>query len=165
MEMESLQELLVEELKDIYNAESQLLKAMPRMAKKAKNRQLKTAFETHMKETEGQIERLGQVFEALGEKAKGKKCHAMEGLVEEAKEMMGEDMEDDVMDAALIAAAQKVEHYEIASYGTVRAWAQILGNKEAVRLLQQTLDEEGKTDKLLSKLAEENINIEAAQPN
>jgi ferritin-like metal-binding protein YciE len=165
MEMESLQELLVEELKDIYNAESQLLKAMPKMAKKAKNQQLKTAFETHMKETEGQIERLGQVFEALGEKAKGKKCHAMEGLLEEAKEIMGEDMEDDVMDAALIAAAQKVEHYEIASYGTVRAWAQILGNKQAVKLLQQTLDEEGKTDKLLSKLAEENINIEASQPN
>jgi ferritin-like metal-binding protein YciE len=165
MEMESLQELLVEELKDIYNAESQLLKAMPRMAKKTKNPQLRTAFETHMKETEGQIERLEQVFEALGEKAKGKTCHAMKGLLEEAKEIMGEDMEDDVMDAALIAAAQKVEHYEIASYGTVRAWAQILGNKQAVKLLQQTLDEEGKTDKLLTKLAEENINIEAAQPN
>ena len=165
MEMESLQDLLVEELKDIYNAEAQLLKAMPRMAKKAKNQQLKAAFETHMKETQGQVERLEQVFEALGEKAKGKKCHAMEGLLEEAKEMMGEDMEDDVMDAALIAAAQKVEHYEIASYGTVRTWAQLLGNKDVTKLLQQTLDEEGKTDKLLTKLAENNINIEAATPN
>jgi ferritin-like metal-binding protein YciE len=165
MEMETLQELLVEELKDIYNAESQLVKALPRMAKKASSDQLKQAFETHTKETQGQIDRLEQVFEALGEKAKGKKCHAMQGLLEEAKEMMGEDMEDDVMDAALIAAAQKVEHYEIASYGTVRAWAQILGNKEAVKLLQQTLDEEGKTDKLLTKLAESNINVEAARPN
>ena len=165
MEMESLQDLLVEELKDLYNAESQLLKAMPRMAKKAKNQQLKAAFETHMKETEGQIDRLEQVFEALGEKAKGKKCHAMQGLLEEAKEVMGEDMDDDVMDAALIAAAQKVEHYEIASYGTVRTYAQLLGNKEAARLLQQTLDEEGKTDKLLTKLAESSINIEAARPN
>ena len=163
MEMESLQDLMIEELKDIYNAENQLLKAMPRMAKKAKSQQLKAAFETHMKETEGQVKRLEQVFEALGEKAKGKKCHAMEGLLEEAKEMMGEDMEADVMDAALIAAAQKVEHYEIASYGTVRTYAQLLGNKEAARLLQQTLDEEGKTDKLLTEMAENSINVEAAQ--
>jgi ferritin-like metal-binding protein YciE len=165
MEMQSLQDLLVEELKDLYNAENQLVKALPRMAKKASNEQLRQAFETHLKETEGHVDRLAQVFEALGEKAKGKKCHAMEGLVEEAKEMMGEDMDDDVMDAALIAAAQKVEHYEIASYGTVRTYAQLLGNKEAARLLQQTLDEEGKTDKLLSKLAESSINVEAAQPN
>ena len=165
MEMETLQELLVEELKDIYNAEQQLLKAMPRMVKKATSAQLRRAFETHMKETEAQVGRLEEVFEALGEKAKGKKCHAMQGLLEEAKEMMGEDMDDDVMDAALISAAQKVEHYEIASYGTVRTWAQLLGNKQAARLLQQTLDEEGKTDKLLSQLAESGINIEAAQPN
>ena len=165
MEMESLQDLLLEELKDIYNAEGQLLKAMPRMAKKAKNQQLKAAFETHMKETEGQIDRLEQVFEALGEKPKAKKCLAMEGLIKEAKEMMGEDMDDDVMDAALISAAQKVEHYEIASYGTVRTYAKLLGNKDAARLLQQTLDEEGKTDKLLTKLAENGINIEAARPN
>ena len=164
MEMESLQELLVEELKDIYNAEQQLLKAMPRMAKKATSPELRRSFETHMKETEGQVERLEQVFESLGEKAKGKKCHAMQGLLEEAKEMMGEDMEDDVMDAALISAAQKVEHYEIASYGTVRTWAQLLGNKQAAKLLQQTLDEEGKTDKLLTQLAERTINIEAARP-
>ena len=165
MEMQSLQDLMVEELKDLYNAENQLVKALPRMAKKASNDQLRQAFETHLKETQGHVDRLEQVFEALGEKAKGKKCHAMQGLVEEAKEMMSEDMADDVMDAALIAAAQKVEHYEIASYGTVRTYAQLLGNKEAARLLQQTLDEEGKTDKLLSQLAERNINIEAARPN
>ncbi len=165
MEMQDLQMLMVEELKDLYHAEGQILKAMPKMVKKASDDELKRAFEQHMKETAGQIERLEQVFEALGEKAKGKKCHAMQGLLEEAKEIMGEDMEDDVMDAALIAAAQKVEHYEIASYGTVRAWAQILGNKQVAKLLQQTLDEEGKTDKLLTQLAEKNINVEAAQPN
>src|SRR5215213_3689531 len=160
MEMESLQDLLIEELKDIYNAESQLLKAMPRMAKKAKSQQLKSAFETHMKETEGQIDRLEQVFESLGEKAKGKTCHAMKGLLEEAKEMMGEDMDDDVMDAALIAVAQKIEHYEIASYGTVRTWAQHIGDEQTARALQQTLDEEGKTDKLLTEMAESTINVE-----
>ena len=165
MEMETLQDLLIEELKDIYNAEQQLLKAMPKMVKKASSPELQQAFTTHMKETEGQVQRLEQVFEALGEKAKGKKCHAMQGLLEEAKEMMGEDMEDDVMDAALIAAAQKVEHYEIASYGTVRSWANLLGNKQVVKLLQQTLDEETKTDKLLTKVAESSINVEAAQPN
>jgi ferritin-like metal-binding protein YciE len=126
---------------------------------------LKRAFQTHLKETENHAKRLEQVFKALGEKAKGKTCHAMQGLVEEAKEIMGEDMDEDVMDAALIAAAQKVEHYEIASYGTVRTYAQLLGNQEAARLLQQTLDEEGKTDKLLTKLAENGINVEAATPN
>src|SRR5688572_7752502 len=165
MEMESLQDLLLEELKDLYNAENQLIKAMPKMAKKASSPKLKQAFETHLKETQNQAKRLEQVFESLGERAKSKKCHAMEGLIEEGKEMMGEDMDEDVMDAALIAAAQKIEHYEIASYGTVRTYAQLLGNKEAARLLQQTLDEEGKTDKLLTQLAESSINIEAAQPN
>ena len=165
MEMASLQELLVEELKDLYNAEKQLIKAMPKMAKTASSPELKQAFQTHLKETENQAKRLEQVFDALGEKAKSKKCHAMEGLIEEGKEMMGEDMDDDVMDAALIAAAQKIEHYEIASYGTCRAYAQLLGNKEAARLLQQTLDEEGKTDKLLTQLAESSINVEAARPN
>ncbi len=161
MEMDNLRELLVDELKDIYNAEQQLTKALPRMSKKASHPQLKDAFDTHLRETEGHVDRLEQVFEALGEKAKGKTCAAMKGILEEGKEIMGEDMEDDVMDAALIAAAQKVEHYEIASYGTVRAWAQLLGEREAVKLLQQTLDEEGKTDKLLTKLAESTINVEA----
>jgi ferritin-like metal-binding protein YciE len=161
MEMDNLRELLVDELKDIYNAEQQLTKALPRMAKKASHPQLKNAFETHLRETEAQVDRLEQVFEALGEKAKGKTCAAMKGILEEGKEIMGEDMDDDVMDAALIAAAQKVEHYEIASYGTVRAWAQLLGERDAVKLLQQTLDEEGKTDKLLTKLAESTINVEA----
>ena len=165
MEMETLQDLMLDEIKDLYSAEQQLTKALPKMAKKASSPELKQAFETHLAETQGQIERLESVFEALGEKPKAKKCLAMEGLIKEAKEMMGEDMDDDVMDAALISAAQKVEHYEIASYGTVRTYAKLLGNKDAARLLQQTLDEEGKTDKLLTKLAESSINIEAATPN
>jgi ferritin-like metal-binding protein YciE len=161
MEGDNLKELLVEELRDIYNAEAQLTKALPKMAKKASNPQLRSAFETHLRETEGQIDRLERVFEELGEKARGKTCQAMKGLVEEGKEMMGEDFEDDVMDAALIAAAQKIEHYEIASYGTVRAWANILGEQQAAKLLQQTLDEEGATDKKLTQLAESSINVEA----
>ena len=164
MEMESLQELMMHELRDLYSAENQMLKALPKMVKKASNPQLKKAFETHLRETEVQIQRLEKIFEKLGKKPTGKKCAAMEGLVEEGKEMMGEDMEDDVMDAALISIAQKVEHYEIASYGTVRTWAQLLGDEQTAKALQQTLDEEGKTDKLLTELAESSINIEAAQP-
>ena len=164
MEMESLQELLVEEMRDIYNAEKQLLKALPKMAKTATNPQLRKAFETHTRETEGHVQRLEKAFEKLGKKASGKKCAAMEGLIEEGKEMMGEDMDEETMDAALIAIAQKVEHYEIASYGTVRTWAQQVGDEQLARVLQQTLDEEGKTDKLLTQLAE-NINVQAAQPN
>ena len=165
MEMETLQDLFVEELKDLYSAEAQLLKAMPKMVKKAQHPELKRAFETHMRETEGQIKRLDQVFEQLGAKSKGKKCLAMEGLVNEAKEHMSEDMDEDVMDAALIGMAQKIEHYEIAGYGTARTYAKLLGNREAARLLQQTLDEEGKTDKLLTQLAESSINLEAVEAN
>ena len=165
MEIDSLQELLIEEMRDLYSAENQLTKALPKMAKKASNPQLKKAFETHLKETENHAKRLQQIFDKLGKKPTGKKCAAMTGLVEEGKEMMGEDMEEDTMDAALISIAQKVEHYEIASYGTVRTWANLLGDEQTARLLQQTLDEEGKTDKLLSQLAESSINIEAARPN
>ena len=117
-------DLLLEQLKDIYNAEAQLTKALPKMAKKASSPELKQAFEKHLRETEGHIERLDQVFESLGEKAKGKTCAAMKGLVEEAKEIMEEDAEPNVLDAALIAAAQKVEHYEIAAYGTLATFAQ-----------------------------------------
>jgi len=163
MEIDSLQELLIEEMRDLYSAENQLTKALPKMAKKASNPQLKKAFETHLKETENHAKRLQQIFDKLGKKPTGKKCAAMEGLIEEGKEMMGEDMEEDTMDAALISVAQKVEHYEIASYGTVRTWANLLGDEQTARLLQQTLDEEGKTDKLLTELAESSINVEAAQ--
>jgi ferritin-like metal-binding protein YciE len=163
MEMDSLRKLYVDELKDLYSAEKQILQALPRMAKKASNEQLKKAFETHVEETRGQVERLDKIFELLGKSSRGKKCKGMEGLLEEGKEMMQEDMEPEVMDAALIASAQKVEHYEISGYGTVRTYAQLLGENQHVKLLQQTLDEEGKTDKLLTQLAESSINVEAMQ--
>ena len=162
MEMDSLRKLYVDELKDLYSAEKQILQALPRMAKKAKNEQLKKGFEMHLEETRMQVERLDQIFELLGKSPRGKKCKGMEGLLEEGKEMMQEDMDPEVMDAALIASAQKVEHYEIAGYGTVRTYAQLLGENQHVKLLQQTLDEEGNTDKKLTQLAEA-INVEALQ--
>jgi len=161
MEMNSLQDLFVHDLKDLYNAETQLLKALPKMAKAATSPDLKQAFQTHTQETEGHVARLEQIFEELDESPKGKKCKAMEGLIEEGKELMEEDAEPEVLDAGLIGAAQKVEHYEIAGYGTVRTYAQMLGNEDAARLLQQTLDEEGMTDKKLTALAMECINVEA----
>lgn len=160
MSLDSLHDLFVEELKDLYNAENQITKALPKMAKAAASDELRMAFEEHLKETEKQIERLDQIFEELGMNPKGKKCKAMVGLIEEGSEIIAEDGEDAVKDAALIAAAQKVEHYEIASYGTVRTYAELLGMDDAAELLQQTLDEEGATDKKLTELAE-NINTEA----
>jgi ferritin-like metal-binding protein YciE len=163
MALQSLEDLFLHDLKDLYNAEQQIIKALPRMAKKASSPELRRAFEQHLKQTEAQVQRLERVFETLDEKAKGKTCKGMQGLIEEGKEMMGEDIEDDVLDAALIAAAQKVEHYEIAAYGTARTYAEMLGNREAARLLQQTLDEEGETDKKLTKLAESIVNVEAVE--
>jgi ferritin-like metal-binding protein YciE len=160
MKLSSLEDLFVEELKDLYNAETQLLKALPKMAKAATSKQLKAGFEKHLKQTEGHVERLEQVFNDLEASPKGKKCKAMEGLVEEGAELIKEDAEPEVKDAALIAAAQRVEHYEIAGYGCVRTYAKLLGNSTAQKLLQQTLDEEGDTDKELTKLAE-SINVEA----
>ena len=162
MEIDSLRKLYVDELKDLYSAEKQILQALPKMVKKAQNEQLKKAFEDHRQVTEMQVERLDRIFEMLGKAARGKKCKAMEGLIEEGKEMMQEDMEPEVMDAALIAAAQRIEHYEIAGYGTVRTYAQVLGEKEQANILQQTHDEEGDADKLLTRLAESTINVEAA---
>ncbi|HEX6903467.1 MAG TPA: ferritin-like domain-containing protein [Thermoanaerobaculia bacterium] len=161
MEIDSLRKLYVEELKDLYSAEKQILQALPRMAKKASNPKLQQAFQEHVEVTRMQVERLDRIFELLGKSSRGKKCKGMEGLLEEGKEMMQEDMDDDVMDAALISAAQKVEHYEMAGYGTVRTYANLLGEKEHVRLLQQTLDEEGDADKKLTQLAESQINVEA----
>lgn len=163
MEMEDLQDLFVDQLRDLYSAEKQLVRALPKMAKKASDENLKQAFTTHLEETKGHVERLEQIFDKLGKRAGGKTCKAMQGLVEEGKEAMEEDAEPEVLDAALIAAAQRVEHYEIAGYGTVRAYAKLLGDNQAAKLLQQTLDEEGKTDKMLTQLAESTINIEAAQ--
>jgi ferritin-like metal-binding protein YciE len=156
-----LQELLVEELRDIYNAENQLIKALPKMAKAAQSERLKEAFERHLEETEQQVERLERAFELLGEPVKGKKCQAMEGLLEEGKEIMEEHSESAMLDAALICAAQKVEHYEIASYGTVCTWADLLGLDEVADLLKETLDEEKTTDESLTELAETEINVEA----
>jgi ferritin-like metal-binding protein YciE len=161
MEIDDLRKLYVDELKDLYSAEKQILQALPRMAKKVQNPDLKKAFEQHVEVTRGQVERLDRIFEALGKSSRGKKCKGMEGLLEEGKEMMEEDMEPEVLDAALLSAAQKVEHYEIAGYGTVRTYAQLLGEDQAAKLLQQTLDEEGQTDKKLTQLAEKSINVEA----
>ena len=161
MAMDSLKDLFIDELKDLYNAENQLLKALPRMARKAASPDLKTAFEEHLEQTEGHVDRLEKIFKGLGEKPSGKTCKAMKGLVEEGKEIIDEDGEDAVLDAALIGAAQRVEHYEIAGYGTVRTFASILGEEDAVELLQQTLDEEGETNKKLTKLAESFVNPEA----
>ncbi len=160
MEMESLRELFVEQLKDLYSAENQILKALPKMIKSADSKELKSAFEDHLEQTRGQVERLEQIFEELDESPRGKKCVGMEGLIKEGKELMSEDAEPEVLDAGLIAAAQHVDHYEIAGYGCVRTYAQLLGMKSAVKLLQQTLDEEKETDKILNGLAE-SINVEA----
>jgi len=162
MKLESLRELLVDELKDLYSAENQLVKALPKMAKAAASPELKAAFEEHLEETKGQVDRLVTIFEQLEGSPKGKKCKAMEGLVEEGSEFIDADGEDSVKDAALICAAQKVEHYEIASYGCARTFATLLGLDEVAELLQETLDEEGNADKKLTELAETVINVEAA---
>jgi ferritin-like metal-binding protein YciE len=161
MKLDTLKKLYVEELRDVYNAENQLLKALPKMAKGASSEELKEAFETHLGQTEEHVVRLEEIFTRLGEKPTGKTCKAMKGLVEEGAEMLEEEGEDSVIDAGLIGAAQRVEHYEIAAYGTLRTFANLLGEEEAVELLQQTLDEEGETDKLLTELAEDIVNEEA----
>jgi ferritin-like metal-binding protein YciE len=158
-----LEELLIDELKDIYSAENQIVKALPKMAKAASSPELKRAFERHLEETKRQVERLNQIGEQLEVKLTGKKCKGMEGLIEEGKEIIEEDLDDDTTDAGLIGAAQKVEHYEIAAYGTARTHASLLGYNKVARLLQQTLDEEGATDKKLTALAESVINVEAMQ--
>jgi ferritin-like metal-binding protein YciE len=161
--LSSLDDLLVHELQDIYNAEGQILKALPKMVKAATNPDLKAAFEEHRLQTEGQVRRLEQVFKLLGHPAKGKKCEGMAGLLEEGKKVMEQDAEPSVLDAALIAAAQKVEHYEIAAYGCVATYAEMLGYDQAHDLLGQTLDEEEAADQKLTALAESVINIEAEE--
>ena len=163
MELDTLRDLYIDELKDLYSAEAQLVKALPRMVKAASHPELKRAFETHLRQTERQVERLDRVFQELGVSPRGKKCVGMQGLIEEAQELIREKPDPDVLDAGLISKAQHVEHYEIAGYGTVRTYARQLGEERQAALLQQTLDEEGQTDKLLSELAERSINIEAAE--
>lgn len=163
MNLDSLYDLFVDELKDLYNAEGQILKALPKMIRAADSPQLKSTFQEHLEQTRDQVDRLEQIFNQLGYPIRGKKCKGMEGIIDEGKEIMDTSADPAVKDAGLIAAAQRVEHYEIAGYGTVRSYAQMLGNQKAAQLLQQTLDEEGQTDKKLTELAENTINVEAAQ--
>jgi ferritin-like metal-binding protein YciE len=161
MPIESLQDLYKEELKDIYSAENQLIKALPKMAEGANHKSLRAAFETHLEQTREHVSRLEQIFKDLGEKPTGKHCKGMEGLIEEGKEMLEEKADPDVRDAGLIGAAQRVEHYELAAYGTVRTIALQLGLQEHADILQKTLDEEGETDKKLTALAEGGVNKDA----
>jgi ferritin-like metal-binding protein YciE len=158
MAVKSVNDLLLDELRDIYHAEKQLVKALPKMAKKAKSDQLRQAFEHHLEETKGQVERLDQVFQQLDARSSGQRCEAMEGLIEEAKEMMDDVTTPEVLDAAMITAAQKVEHYEIASYGSVCALAEALGHKDAARLLEETLNEEKAADQKLNQIALSGVN-------
>ncbi|HEX3867618.1 MAG TPA: ferritin-like domain-containing protein [Gemmatimonadaceae bacterium] len=160
MEMEALRDLYIDELKDLYSAEKQLVRALAKMAKNATNPELQSAFENHLAETEEHVTRLDEIFESLEASPRGKKCVGMEGLIEEANELLEEDAEEDVVDAGLISKAQHVEHYEMAGYGTARTWAQLLGEDHHVELLQQTLDEEKNADALLTQLAEA-VNIDA----
>jgi ferritin-like metal-binding protein YciE len=161
MEMETLRDLYVEQLKDLYSAENQLIKALPRMSKVANHPELKQAFARHLKETEVHAKRIAEVCDELGVSPRGKKCVGMEGLIDEAKELIQEKPDPDVLDAGLIASAQHVEHYEMAGYGCVRTYARQLGYEGQAEILQSTLDEEGNTDKLLTQIAESSINIEA----
>ena len=162
-ETNPLEELLVDELKDIYSAESQIVKALPKMAKGASSPELKRAFERHLEETRRQIERLDQIGQTLEIKLTGKKCKGMEGLIDEGKEILEGDLDGNAADAGLIGAAQKIEHYEIAAYGTARTHATVLGYNKIARLLQQTLNEETMTDKKLTQLAESIVNLEAVE--
>jgi ferritin-like metal-binding protein YciE len=157
--MSTLRDTFLDELADIYDAEHQLIKALPKMAKAAEDDQLRAGFEKHLKETQTHVQRIEKVFRSVGEKAKSKKCKAMKGLIEEGEELIS----DEAGDAALIAAAQKVEHYEIAGYGSLKCWAQLLGEDEAAGLLEQTLEEEKITDEKLTEIAESTVNIEESE--
>ena len=158
----TLHDAFLDELRDLYDAEKQLTKALPKMAKAARSQELRKAFESHLKETQGQIGRLEQAFASLDEKVSGKHCDGIAGIIEEGKSIMDEDFDETTMDACLIAAGQRAEHYEMAAYGTLVAWAQAMGHTEAAKLLKQTLDEEKAADKKLSGLAEGGINQDAA---
>lgn len=160
--METLQELLVHELQDLYNAENQIMKALPKMARRATSMPLRKAFEAHLAQTEMQAQRLERALTLLDAPVRGRHCDGMQGIIDEGKKLMEEDANEDVMDAGLIAAAQKVEHYEIASYGSVKAWAELLGHEEVTALLQETLSEEESADRKLSQLADSEVNSEAA---
>jgi len=162
MQQSALKELYVDELRDLYDAEGQLTKALPKMAEAATSDELRAGFERHLEQTRGHVQRLEQIFEGMGEKPKGKKCKGMQGLIAEGKEIMeDDDLEGEVLDAGLISAAQRVEHYEIAAYGCVRSYANLLGDTKAASLLEETLEEEKETDQKLTELSE-TINVEAS---
>ena len=161
MRLDTLKTLYIDELRDLYNAENQLIKALHKMAKAASSEELQEAFEKHLEQTKTHVDRLEEVFEEIGEKPKGKTCRAMKGLIEEGSEILHEDREESVIDAGIIVAAQKVEHYEIAGYGSVRTFAQLLGKDRSADLLQTTLEEESEANELLNKLAEDIVNPEA----
>jgi len=159
----TLHDAFIDELRDVYNAEQQITKALPKMIKAATSPELKEAFNAHLEETRQQIERLEQVFEGLEEKVRGKKCDGMAGIIAEGQNAMGEDFDDPTLDAVLVASAQRVEHYEMAAYGTLIAWAEAMGHDDAVSLLQENLGEEKATDEKLTQLAESGINPQAAE--
>lgn len=163
MKLETLRDLYIHELKDLYSAEKQLIRGLPKMAKAATSEELRAGFEKHLEQTKEHASRLETILSALGESTRGPKCKGMEGLLAEGQEMIEEEADDEVRDAGLIAAAQRVEHYEIAGYGCARTHAELLGDDEGMELLQQTLDEEGETDKLLTQLAVSSINVSAAE--
>jgi|SRR5579872_1005936 len=163
MKVEKIDDLFLAQIKDIYDAEKQLVKAIPKMAKASSSEELRQGFQEHLEQTKGHVSRLEQIFDQLGQKASGTKCKGMAGLIEEGEEIVEEVEQSPLRDAGLIAAAQKVEHYEIASYGTLRTFAQMLGHRQAERLLEQTLEEEKETDQKLTELAESMVNEEAAQ--
>ncbi len=163
MQIDNLEKFFVEQLKDVYNAEKQIVRALPRMSKAATDEELRNAFDTHLRETEKQVERLERVFKDFGQTPQGKKCVGMEGLIEEAKELLQEDVDPEVLDAGLIMAAQKVEHYEIATYGCLKTYAELLGNEDAARVLDEILEEEKRADQLLTEIAERSINVEAIE--
>ena len=155
MGVENMEELMLDELKDLYSAEKQIVKALPKMAKACESDELKQAFQTHLEETKGHVERLDEIFQALGKSSRGKTCHGMQGLLEEGSEMLEEIEKGGVRDAALISAAQRVEHYEIAAYGSVREYAKLLGKKQIVSLLEETLEEEKATDEKLTSISQQ----------
>ena len=159
--MQTLDDLYIDMLKDLYSAEKQLVKALPKMAKNAQSSDLQQAFQEHLKQTEGHVDRIERIFSDMESSPRGKKCVGMEGIIEEGSELMKESVDPDVLDAGLIAAAQKAEHYEIASYGAARTWAERLGHNSAAQLLQQTLDEEGDANKKLTQIAVSHVNMEA----
>lgn len=163
MKLQTLQDLFVDQLKDLMSAENQIIKALPKMVKAASSDELRTAFEEHLEQTEQHVARLERIAERLAVNPKGKKCRGMEGLLDEGKELLDSEADDDVLDAGVIAAAQRVEHYEIAGYGCARTYARQLGDEEAATLLQATLDEEAETDKRLTEIAENMVNARAVE--